>query len=75
MSVHLETPPSHSEPFGVLRINSAKNLCGLSNYEILRHPDSAGLLRMTPIYAVFGWTLSKKAFWPAEKHLVSESGI
>ena len=39
---HPETPPCHSEPFGVLRINSAKNLCGSSNYEILRRPAAGG---------------------------------
>ena len=55
MSIHSETPPCHSEPFDVLRINSAKNLCGSSNYEILRRPAPAGLLRMTPIHAVSGW--------------------
>jgi len=39
---HPETPPCHSEPFGVLRINSAKNLCGSSNYKILRRPAAGG---------------------------------
>jgi hypothetical protein len=39
---HPETPPCHSEPFGVLRINSAKNLCGSSNYKILRRPAGGG---------------------------------
>jgi hypothetical protein len=65
-SVHPETPPCHSEPFGWLpatkrgtgRINSAKNLCGSSNYEILRRPPEAGLLRMTPINMVSGWALT-----------------
>ena len=36
ISIHPETPPCHSEPCDRLRINSAKNLCGSSNYEILR---------------------------------------
>jgi len=57
VSVHPETPPCHSEPFDLLRINSAKNLCGGCTYEILRRPPSAGLLRMTPINAVSGWKL------------------
>ena len=38
-------------------LSEAKNLCGPSNYEILRRPASAGLLRMTPIKAVSGWAL------------------
>ena len=35
-SAHPKTPQCHSEPFGKLRINSAKNLCGRTNQEILR---------------------------------------
>jgi hypothetical protein len=52
-SFHLETPLCHSEPFDRLRINFAKNVCGSSNYEILRRP-AVGLLRMTPTKAVSG---------------------
>ena len=42
---------------GTGRTGSAKNLYGSSNYEILRRPPSAELLRMTPINAVSGWAL------------------
>ncbi len=38
-------------------LSEAKNLCGPCNYEILRRPAPAGLLRMTPINAVSEWTL------------------
>ena len=47
--------------FDRLRTGSAKNLCGSSNYEILRRPLSAGLLRMTPINVVSGWALTNNA--------------
>ena len=59
-SFHPETLPRHSEPFDRLRTGSAKNLRGSSNYEILRRPASAGLLRMTSIKAVSGWALAMK---------------
>ena len=36
ISFHPETSSCHSEPFSVLRINSVKNLCGPTKYEILR---------------------------------------
>jgi len=57
---HPETAPCHSEPFDRLRTGSAKNPCGSSNYEILRRPAPAGLLRMTPINAISGWKLTIK---------------
>ena len=58
ISFHPETSSCHSEPFDGLRTGFAKNLCGPANYEILRRPPSAGLLRMTPINEVSGWALT-----------------
>ena len=60
VSVHPETTLCHSEPFDKFRTGSVKNLCGPTNYEILRRPASAGLLRMTSKNTVSGWTLVKR---------------
>jgi hypothetical protein len=41
-------------------LSEAKNLCGPINYEILRRPPEAGLLRMTPKATVFGSRQAKE---------------
>ena len=44
-------------------LSEAKNLCGPANYEILRRPDPAGLLRMTPKNTVSGRKLMRNEKW------------
>ena len=48
----------HSKLLNVI-LKEAKNLCGSSDYRILRRPQSAGFLRMTATNMVFGWTITK----------------
>ena len=69
-SFHPVTSSCHSEPFDGLRTGSAKNLCGRSDYEILRRPPSAGLLRMTSKNTVSGCKLaiSGKAIFTVSPH-------
>ena len=45
---------------GIVILSEAKNLCGPINYEILRRPPEAGLLRMTPKATVFGSRQAKE---------------
>ena len=55
----LTLPPKtilcHSEPFERLRINSVKNLCRQTNYEILRRPAFSGTPQNDIKNTVSGW--------------------